>query len=138
MTEEVNQPEAQVESQPQESIGTLLEKLGGPSSAEIDTWKAQYGEVFVSAFSREEVYVWRPLRRNEFRSLQLDMANPEKRMDQFDYEEAIAITCTLWPKLSSEYFAKGKGGTATSLTEQIMQNSNFFTPQQAAAFVMKL
>ena len=128
----------ELEVKEEESIGVLLKRLGGPGPTEIDAWKAQYGEAFVSAFSSTEVYVWRPLKRHEYRNLQLDLANPEKKMDNFDYEEAICVTCSLWPKLTAGFFANAKGGTPTSLAEQVMQNSNFFSPQQAASFVMKL
>lgn len=130
--------ETKPEKPEEESVAVLLQRLGGPDSTQIDAWKAQYGEVFVSAFSREEIYVWRALRRHEYRAMQLDLSNPEKKMDNFDYEEAICIATTLWPKLSAGFFASAKGGTPTSLAEQVMQNSNFFSPQQAAAFVMKL
>ena len=53
-------------------------------------------------------------------------------------EENIVSMCLLWPKLSVEDLQKDKGGTVSTLLEQVMQNSNFLTPQQASMLVIKL
>jgi hypothetical protein len=113
----------------------LIIEQGGPAPTEIDALKAKHGDVFVTAFTTEEVFIFRSVKRGEYRQLQLDMANPELKLDQYDFEDRLCQLCVLWPKNSS---ALQKAGTATSLSEQIMQNSNFLNPQQAAAIVMKL
>lgn len=141
MSEEtqVQQPAEEATPEQEElSLQDLLDAAGGPSQAEIEQLKEQYKEVFISGFSETELYVWRPLMRSEYRNLQLQLNNPERPMDQLQYEEQICAACVLWPKQSAADFAQAKGGTASSLAEQIMQNSNFFNPQQVSMLVQKL
>ena len=121
-----------------DSPQALLQQLGGPNQEQIDAWKVQHGNVFVSGFSQNEMYVWRPLLRSEYRDLQLAMADDNIGMDQLQYEELLCATCVLWPTVDPEYFAKGKGGTASTLSEQIMQGSNFMNPAQLVQFVAPL
>jgi hypothetical protein len=121
------------------SIRDLLDKNNGPSEADINNMKEQYGEVFVQAMSETEVYIFRPLMREEFRVLQARLQDPQGGMDQLAYEEEVCRACTLWPGPA----ALGKslatrGGTASSLAEAIAQNSNFFNPQQIGLLVAKL
>lgn len=141
MADEVVTPPVSVAPPPDptQALRELLDSLGGPSQSQVEQWKQQHGEVFVSAFGETEVYLWRSLKRSEYKELQREMADPEKKMDQFGYEEAICEKCTLWPKITKAYFTHEtmKGGTATTLAEQIFQNSNFMTPQMPV-FIAKL
>lgn len=121
---------------PPVTIQMLIENLDGPGEEQITAWKAKYGEVFVTAISEDEVFIWRALKRREYRELQIKQANPENQMDQLAYEEAVCSVCVLWP--TDMKYAEEKGGLATTLAEQIMQNSDFFNPAQAAALVVKL
>lgn len=130
--------EAAAQPTGEKTVQDLLDDMGGPSSEQIEKWKAEYGEVFVSAFDPKSVWLWRALRRDEYRRLQMTLTNPDSKWDQFDYEEAVCKQCVLWPATTSATFSLGKGGTATTLAEQVMQNSDFFNPAQAAALVMKL
>lgn len=139
-TESVEVTETKVEvDAPQVSLIDLLKKAGGPSEADIENLKQQYGDVFVSAFSDEEVYVWRSLMRDEFRILQLRLQDPDDDIDQLTYEEEVCRTCVLWPDAATLNSGLArKGGTASTLAEQVAQQSNFFNPQQAALLVAKL
>jgi hypothetical protein len=134
----VEAPQQPAEEEEVTSLSQLLEKNDGPTEAQVEELKQKFGEVFISAFSETELYVWRPLMRDEFRTLQLMLNNPDAPMDQLQYEEKICETCVLWPSKTAAEFASAKGGTATSLAEQIMQNSNFFNPQQVSMLVQKL
>lgn len=121
-----------------ENIYDLLADIGGPGEAQIERWKAQFGDVLVTAFDPRRIFVWRTLTRREYRQMQAMLQTPEAKIDQFDYEEMLVKTCVLWPALDEKSFADGKGGTPSTLAEQIMQNSDFFNPVQASALVMKL
>jgi hypothetical protein len=58
---------------------------------------------------------------------------------QMKAEEQMVARCVMWPKLDATMLAtKMKAGTVATLLEQIMQNSNFMTPQQASMLVIKL
>jgi len=124
-------------SEEQESSlqGVLKGFEGAPAQEQIEQWKAQHGEVFVSGFSPEELFVWRPLSRGEYIALQ-DSAH-KGEMNQFQIEEHICDLCVLW-KSDKKSWQAGKGGTPQTLSEQIMTNSNFLSPAAASTLVAKL
>lgn len=112
---------------------------GAPKPEDIEAWKVKFGDVFVSGFSPTELYIWRPIRRGEWRSLQARMADPEQKVDQLRWEEMVCEQCVLWPTTNTDFWSDpSKAGTPSSLSEQILQNSNFLSPQQAAMLVQKL
>lgn len=104
-----------------------------PSQADIDNWKVKYGDVYTSAFSETEVYIWRSLMRPEFVDLQTRAGT--EQWTQTKIEESTCALCVLWPVKN---WSTVKAGTPSTLSEQIMQNSNFLAPHVAAQFVAKL
>lgn len=109
---------------------------GAPTQEQIEQWKVQFGEVFVSGFSEEDLYIWRPITRAEWREFQARAQAPAENVTQLDFEELVCSQCTLWQ--ASKTSLALKGGTATTLHEQILQNSNFVAPQAAQMFVARL
>lgn len=139
MTEEVQEPkkeEQEVEAG-QNLAQALKEFEDAPSQDQIESWKAQHGDVFVSGFSSEEIFIWRAVSRPEWVNLQEMAANPESGVNQFVFEEMVCETCVLWRSVKVPW-NEGKAGTPSSLQEQILQNSNFLTPQAASMLVQKL
>jgi hypothetical protein len=137
--EEQKQPETQESEVP--NLVKLLEEFdNSPGAAEIEKWKQQFGEVFVSGFSETDIFVWRPLNRKEYVELQKKMRTPaqenEQQFTDLDFEEAVVNQCILWS--SDEKILKNKGGSISTLSEQIMTNSNFMAPAMASVLVMKL
>lgn len=132
MTEENNESQPEEKTQP-----TLAEKLremlaefpSAPSVDEIEMWKSRFNDVFASAFSEEEFFVFRPLNRKEYRELQASAK------DEADFEEAVINCALLWSSVND---LNKKAGTIPSLLEQIMQNSNFMPPHVASTLVVKL
>ncbi len=137
-----------------------------PDQVTIDTWKAKHKDIFVSGFSETEIYIWRGVTRLEYKQFQIEQqsiaamlqrseqersattdekvtkAQIESQISagidaQFKMEDTIVTTCLLWPKLTAEELAN-KAGTIPALMEQILQNSNFVTPQQASMLVIRL
>lgn len=126
------------EEQKKDSLQSYLSAFqGSPSQEQIEKWKVQHGEIFVSGFSETELYIWRPITRPEWVQFQSLFSNPEAKMTQFKFEEMICEKCILWKSVSLS-FENGKAGTASSLHEQILQNSNFLSAQAAAYLVAKL
>ena len=120
-------------------IADVLKKLpDAPPQSQIDQWKNQFGDVFVSGFSETEIYVWRALNRLEYKQLQAQLTDPEARVDELRYQEQICERCVLWPKLDPQYWAISKAGTPSTLAEQVMLQSNFVAPNIAAMLVAKL
>lgn len=73
--------EATQDTKEQEQLSSNLQQLlstfdGAPDQAQINAWKKQYREVFVSGFSDTEVYLWRPITRPEYISVQKRYRNP--------------------------------------------------------------
>jgi len=42
-------------------LDLLSEREDSPGSDQIELWKQEYGEIFCSAFSETELFIWRPL-----------------------------------------------------------------------------
>jgi hypothetical protein len=142
MTTEPQPKEHDQEERKEESdISSLPAALkafsGAPTQEQIEQWKIQFNEVFVSGFSDTELFVWRPLTRPEWVKLQTVVSNPEAQVDQYKFEEMVCDACVLWKSVEKNW-EQGKAGTPTSLQEQILQNSNFFSPQAASLLVAKL
>ena len=112
----------------------LSEQQNAPEQEQIDKWKGEFGEVFASGFSPTEIYVWRAMRRHEY--IQLQVSAQTNNLNTFQLEEATCDLCILWP--TGKVWNNEKAGTPHSLSEQIMQNSNFLSPQAAAMLVIKL
>ena len=126
------------EEQMAENLQTLLANFpGSPDQTQIDAWKAQYGEVFVSGFSDTEIYLWRTITRPEYIALQKKLQVPGVPIDPFKLEDGVCDVCVLW-KSTTTTWDEGKAGTPNALSEQIMQNSNFLNPQAASMLVVKL
>lgn len=143
MSEEANKEVQEVLPQPVEQQGpnlpeVLKKRPGAPSQQQIDAWKNQHGDVFVSGFSEEEIYVWRPLNRLEYKQLQQTLADPQSGWTELSYEEAVCDKCVLWPKAEPQYWTLTKGGTASTVSGQIFAQSNFLPPAAASMLVAKL
>jgi hypothetical protein len=115
----------------------LKQYKDSPSPEQIEKWKATFGDVYVSGFSETELFVWRSITRPEWVELQSFAANPDNKVDNFGFEVLVCETCVLWSSVTVS-LKKGKAGTPSALQEQILQNSNFLTPQAAAMLVAKL
>ena len=140
MSDEVKQET--VEPNQTEQLAANLANLlaafpNAPSQDQITEWKKQHGDVFVSGFSETEVYIWRPVTRPEYIKIQTRLQEPNSPINQFQLEEIVCETCVLWKSVDVAW-DKGKAGTPQALSEQIMQNSNFLSPQAASMLVVKL
>jgi hypothetical protein len=123
--------------------GALEGKSDAPSKEQIERWKAEYGNVYASAFSEEEVFIWRVLSRAEHRNIQLKLSRINRDdFSQVDYEEMVVDLMMLWPspEADEEKYQKltMKAGTYSSLYEQIMQASNFISGPMANLLMAEL
>lgn len=112
----------------------LLE--GRPSDEQIDQWKAQHGKVFIIGLDADEYYMFRPMRRLEWRRL---IKTLEKQQDDSKYKEAIVMQAVLWPDMKAPgKMASVGAGVPDTLHEMILQASSFLMPQDALQLVRKL
>lgn len=142
-TKEVKEkePEKVDEAETAPDLASILKAYpNAPSSVEVETWKQEFGEVFCSGFSETELYVWRTLSRPEWVALQKRLRTPspdnEQQFTELDMEEEVVDKCMLWS--SNEKSLVSKGGTVSTISEQVMLNSNFVAPAIASALVIKL
>jgi hypothetical protein len=143
MSEEVTS-ESMIEEQTQQpdpstELPNLLKGISNaPTQEQIDNWKKEFGEVYVSGFSEVELFVWRPVTRPEYIQIQQLAQDPKQEMTQFRLEEFLCDTCVLWKAPEVRSWAQGKAGTPQTLSEQIMSSSNFLSPAAASMLVAKL
>ena len=117
-----------------EARDALFKQVGGPEPDQIEKWKTEFGDVFVSPFSDTEIYVWRPIFRKEY--VQLRTEAQQKELTEDAIEELTCNICRLWP--AKVNWDASKAGTLSTLTELIMQNSNFIAPQMTRFLAIKL
>ena len=134
----VEEVQEEVKSKAKELPAFLRARPDAPTPTQIESWKAQFDEVFVSGFSEEELFVWRPVFRPEYLLLQRKATDPQTgAVDQARFETLVCDTCVLYNS-TKRSVAEGKAGTASVLAEQILQNSNFIPAQMAMLLVAKL
>lgn len=126
----------ELQEAPQLEVQELLASIpGSPSKEQIDTWKAQT-DVQASIFSETDVFLWRPVNWQEYKMLQQAAAENAQNPNFFD--EQLIYKCVLWPAVQPANLPGLKGGTIPTLSQQIMEGSNFIPPQIAMNLVVKL
>ncbi len=70
------QPEAEVQPEVPNLVDLLKDFEGSPGETQREEWKQQFGEIFVSGFSETELFVWRPLGREEYVKMQKKLRAP--------------------------------------------------------------
>lgn len=118
---------------PMELLGPNGEELlfpGGPALSQVEEWKSRYrDEVYLTEFE-EEVFLWRPITRKEYKQVM-----KVQNADSFYKEERICEACILYPQqYNFMQMTAGKAGIPTLLAELIMEKSGF----QAKTGAMKL
>lgn len=131
----VNKDEAKKEPTFGDKLKGLLHDFkNAPSTSEIDAFKLKHGDVYLSALSETELFMFRSLTRKEYREINANIQ--EEKLSGENYEEIVVSTCLLWTSVTTNL--DNKAGTYPSLMEQIMQNSNFLSPQMLTNLVIKL
>jgi len=105
-----------------------------PSDEEIEGYKRQYGECYLASFSEKENFLFRPLKRQEWRQLMSQTA----KLDEFKKSEAIVIRGIVFPKISNVNIGSLAAGTVDSLRDLILEASNFMSPDRSVQLVRKL
>ncbi|EAO57412.1 hypothetical protein bthur0014_60200 [Bacillus thuringiensis IBL 4222] len=95
---------------------------GGPTYNELEKWKSMYaGEVYYTEFDEENQFVWRPIKRKEYK----DIAKIPNA-DNFYKEERICEKAVLFPaNYGFMNMTNGKAGIPTLLHEMVLEKSGF-------------
>lgn len=133
MPEETKKPVAE-ETRPPNIKEVLGGFPGAPQQSQLDEWKTQYGNIFVTAFSEEEIFVFRPIDRATWTKLQRSFAEAGGTADaEAETVKAVMLFSSLAPEVLEQ-----KAGTFSSLYNTIMEHSNFIPPQFASALTVRL
>ena len=96
------------------------EILPGLYQSDIDSWKKQYGDIWVAEVAGQH-FVYRALERYEYKEI---VAVPNT--DPFMREEMICEYCVLYPQgYNFAMMANQKAGIPSILAEMIMEHSGF-------------
>ena len=95
---------------------------GGPTQEQIDNWKSKFGDIYVATFNPTEKYIYRPLKRFEYKQILQTGQAPENRTFS---EEKIVEKCIIWPRIEPTSLSTMKAGTISTLVDLIMASSNF-------------
>ena len=98
---------------------------GGPKYDQLQQWKSLYNnEVFITEFG-EDVIIFRPIRRREYREIYEVEGDPSN----YYIEEQVCRKSILWPENYAEQkMAFGKAGIPSTLSQIIMERSGFLRP----------
>lgn len=105
-----------------------------PTDEQIEGFKQQYGECYLASFSEKENFLFRPLKRQEWRNLMAQTA----KLDEFKKSEAIVMRGIVFPKLNNMNIGSLAAGTVDSLRDLILEASNFMSPDRSVQLVRKL
>jgi len=115
-------------------INTFKQLEARPSDEEIEHLKAQCGDVYLVSLSEKENFLFRSLKRIEWRALMSKIT----KLDNFKQSEAIVMKGVVFPQLSQQNINVLSAGTIDTLKELILQASNFMPPEYATSLVRKL
>lgn len=104
---------------------------GGPVFGQINAWKEQFGDIYVTSVTPENHVVWRTLTRFEYRrlvkNLEQELASGKSSQAEanLNNEEAVAEMCILFPPYSRADAAGHMAGIASTISQQVMEASAF-------------
>ena len=137
--EEPEKEEKKEDEKKDKSIADYLTEYdNSPSEADVEGWKQKHGEVLCSILSEKELYIFRPITREEFVNLQAHIAQAGGQVSNFEVEQIVVDTCVLWASTEGIASTRTKAGTLSTLHEQVLQASNFMNAAYVSQFVIKL
>lgn len=133
--EEQESVEDQESSAMDELEAVLSEFENAPDRGTLETWKYSFGEIYTSSINDNDFYVWRTVKRQEYKTILGTMAENASEMM---LEEAIIRKCLLFPSPSIEFVSQSRAGVIPTLYSQIMFNSGFIPREIALNMIRKI
>lgn len=99
-----------------------VDPLNAPPVSVLESWKSKYKHIYISrVVSPDEYYIWRTIRRGEFKKLNSDncFENPTAGY------EILVETCLLYPTPNVQWRLTSPAGVIESLGKQISYQSGF-------------
>lgn len=104
---------------------------GGPKWKQVNAWKEEHGDVYVTSFSPESHHIWRTLTRFEYKRLvkNMEMSLSTGQVTQaeanFNNEELMCEICVLFPPMTKAQMSGDQAGIASIISQEIMEASGF-------------
>jgi len=122
-------------------IGQLVDQLSAVSSnpptvEEVKGWKHLHGDIFVAPMDEKQIYVYRYLKRQEWK--QLLAQNSTSELGPEGVDELIFRRCLLWPKLGELQENFLGAGVVPTMSSQIQAASGWVNPQALASVTTKI
>lgn len=113
-----------------------LQKAYGDSApliSALEAWKKRWGNIHISKVSNErnEYYIWRTLRRHEYKEINVGDA----LSDSESTNELLVEKCLLFPDYNFAFRNQTDAGIITTLGQQISYKSGFVSPQEALSLI---
>ncbi len=118
----------------QELLVTLEGYQNAPNSFDLEQWKDLHGMFFASSVNGEDMYIWRTLKRLEYKSIAQSGAMEKQDL----LENSIVRKCLLWPHPSPDFFASSDAGIIPTLFKQIMHKSGFVSDEIAISMIRRV
>lgn len=107
-----------------------------PTDDDIEALKSKFGEIFLLSLSEKENFLFRALKRNEWRDL---MQRFEKaKLPEQQRTEGIVMSGVVWPVLNQQNINVLTAGAPDTIRNLILEASNFMEPDRAVTLVRKL
>jgi hypothetical protein len=103
----------------------------GPTWGEVEAWKKQFGDIYVTTFTPDQHVIWRTVTRFEYKRLvkNMEMAVSTGQVTQseanFNNEELLCEICVLFPKTARAEMASDMAGIASIISQEVMEASGF-------------
>lgn len=118
----------------QELLEVLTPYEDAPDEFQLSQWQELYGKYFASSVNGEDVYIWKTLKRLEYRGI----ASSGALEKQDTLETSVVKKCLLYPRADSSFFAGTDAGIVPTLFKQIMYQSGFVSDEAAIAMIRRI
>lgn len=151
---EADEPEAPAAPEPEEQEEELLEPLdaiaaqfpNAPSRQVIEVWKEQHGNVYAFVPDSSSLFLLRPLRRIEHKSIAREVrAFSESATGQADPDsvtdflhEKVVTQCMLYPKVDPAFLSMSPAGLMPVIFNLVMEHSKFLSQGRALESTYRL
>jgi hypothetical protein len=105
-----------------------------PNRIQLEEWKAIHGTYYMSSIDGSEVYIWRTIKRTEYKSLLTSGAMEKPGL----LEEFLVRKCLLWPKANPEFMSGSPAGIISTLFKQIYYQSGFISDEESLSMIQKI
>jgi len=107
-----------------------------PTDEQIEALKAKHGDVYLVSLSEKENFLFRPLKRFEWKDL---MQRFEKaKLSEAQRTDGIVMAGVVWPQLNQNNINALTAGASDTIRNLILEASNFMEPERAVTLVRKL